>query len=103
MSNTNNIFATSGDESITTGLPEEVLVEKEIVIKFSKEGGLMYDLKGQWSSFEILGILDVIKEQIKSDMVLIPKINNIVAVSSIKPTAKNNSLKEKLEALIAEE
>ena len=103
MSNTNNIFATSGDESITTGLPEEVSVGKEIVIKFSQEGGLMYDLKGQWSSFEILGILDVIKEQIKSDMVLIPKINNIVAINSVKPASKNNSLKEKLEALIAEE
>lgn len=103
MSSTNNIFATNGDEQITTGLPEEVSSEKEIIIKFSKEGGLMYDLNGQWTSFEILGILDVIKEQIKSDMVLIPKINNIVAASSIKPAAKNNSLKEKLEALIAEE
>ncbi len=103
MSSTNNIFATNGDEQITTGLPEEVSSEKKIIIKFSKEGGLMYDLNGQWTSFEILGILDVIKEQIKSDMVLIPKINNIVAASSIKPAAKNNSLKEKLEALIAEE
>ena len=103
MSSTNNIFATNGDEQITTGLPEEVSSEKKIIIKFSKEGGLMYDLNGQWTSFEILGILDVIKEQIKSDMVLIPKINNIVAASSVKPAAKNNSLKEKLEALIAEE
>ncbi len=100
MSNTNNIFATSGDESITTGLPEEVSVEKEIVIKFSKEGGLMYDLKGQWSSFEILGILDVIKEQIKSDMVLIPKINNIVATNTNQEVS-DNSLKQKLQDLIA--
>ena len=74
--------------------------EKEIVIKFSKEGGLMYDLKGQWSSFEILGILDVIKEQIKSDMVLIPKINNIVATNTNQEVS-DNSLKQKLQDLIA--
>lgn len=28
MSSTNNIFATNGDEQITTGLPEEVSSEK---------------------------------------------------------------------------
>ena len=100
MSNANNIFTTSGDEAITTGLPEEVSVGKEIVIKFSQEGGLMYDLKGQWSSFEILGILDVIKEQIKSDMVLIPKINKIVAINSNQEVS-DNSLKQKLQDLIA--
>ena len=100
MSNANNIFTTSGDEAITTGLPEEVSVGKEIVIKFSQEGGLMYDLKGQWSSFEILGILDVIKEQIKSDMVLIPKINKIVAINANQEVS-DNSLKQKLQDLIA--
>ena len=30
MSSTNNIFATNGDEQITTGLPEEVSSEKKI-------------------------------------------------------------------------
>ena len=100
MSSTNNIFATNGDEQITTGLPEEVSSEKKIIIKFSKEGGLMYDLNGQWTSFEILGILDVIKEQIKSDMVLIPKINNIVATNTNQEVS-DNSLKQKLQDLIA--
>ena len=100
MSSTNNIFATNGDEQITTGLPEEVSSEKKIIIKFSKEGGLMYDLNGQWTSFEILGILDVIKEQIKSDMVLIPKINNIVTTNTNQEVS-DNSLKQKLQDLIA--